>query len=172
MPWLNDEETNAALLTDFAGIMYNVGEKLLLKIIESMEETVYGAGTPSWYPRLRMDGGLEYSFYHDKAVVSGQEINSDVLQDPMRMENDPDNYIHGSNDYKYPKGSDNLVTDVREWLTEWIIEGKSGPKFGTDGFWNKPRDFWQPIEDYINSGEADEIIEQIMNDMGIKWIKG
>jgi hypothetical protein len=85
------------------------------------------------------------------------------------MNNDPDDFIHGSNYWN--------TDDVRDMLAEMIINGGNvsksphvGPIFGT-GFWTDPRDFWTEIEEMVKNNSIDKMIESAFNSRGIKWKK-
>ena len=51
-----------------------------------------------------------------------------------------------------------------------VIEGKSGDLFG-DGKWRKPRDFWHPLIDKLDSGQVNQIIEKAFRKHKIKFIR-
>jgi hypothetical protein len=162
MPFMNDEELNNVLLKEFQEIMDYVSQNILDKIIESMDDVVYDAGTPAKYKRNRMNGGLLGSFKRDDAKIKGQTIESLVEHDPNSMKFNPMEYTHGSFYYD--------PTDIREFLITIIREGKSGPLFGS-GYWMENRDFWNPVIENIKNGSYDYIIEQEMDSRGIIWKK-
>ena len=165
MPITNDDQLNAIILNDLKGIIDEVAEKVFLKLRESIQQNVYDAGTPTTYNRQLDNGGLLGSFAKQNVSLVGQVAESKIDQDPMSMNNDSDNFIHGSN---FWQGGD----DVREYLTDWIIKGRPdiGSYFG-EGFWRSPRNFWQPMIDMINNGDVDRMIESAFNSRGIIWRK-
>lgn len=167
----NDQELNLALLKDFRDMLDKVAAEILQKIVDSIDKEVYGAGTPSsnGYQRNKLQGGLSGSFEKTKATIQGQQIESTIDQNPMSMVHDPDNYVHGSNDWS----SD----DIRDILADMIIAGGDdsvhphvGPRFGS-GFWTRPRDFWTPILTDLQNGVYDKFIESEMTQRGIVWKK-
>jgi hypothetical protein len=160
---LNDDQLNAQLLLDFKSIIDEVAYKLLLRLQEIIEREVYDAGSPNWYQRHKMIGGLLGSFEKSDTTISGQSVESEISQNNMSMELDEDNFVHGSNFWS-------VANDIRDFLSEIIIEGKSGPLFG-DGFFREPRDFWKPFLELFSNGEADNLIEKAMTQRGMVWKK-
>jgi hypothetical protein len=110
-----------------------------------------------------MVGGLLGSFEKDDASLMGRDVEAIIDQNPISMVNDPENYIHGSNEW--------IMSDIREILTDIIIEGSSGPRFGETGFWREPRDFWQPFIELIDNGTCDKYIQLEARKRGIELIK-
>jgi hypothetical protein len=159
----NDIELNAALLKDFRIMIDELGEKLLEKLKEFIQTEVYDAGTPQWYHRFGESGGFLGSWQKEDVSGFGQTITSRIDQDINKMELDPESFVHGSLYW-------DVTEDVRDLLAEIINEGKSGPLFG-NGFWRQPRQFWEPMMQFLTSGQADTVFESIMTAHGIKWIK-
>ena len=159
----NDIKLQAILLNDFNHIINEVTSKLLKNLQESIEKEVYNAGTPSpdGYSRNKMNGGLKGSFEQLNAKTTGLTIESKVEQDPMSMKIDPENYIHGSNDW--------YQDDIRDILATMIIEGTSGPRFG-EGFWREPRDFWEPFIKELNEN-GNKFIKEAFKNRGIIYKK-
>ena len=162
----NDIKLQAILLNDFNHIINEVTSKLLKNLQESIEKEVYNAGTPSpdGYSRNKMNGGLKGSFERLNAKTTGLTIESKVEQNPMSMKIDPENYIHGSNDWH--------TDDVRDILADIIINGRDaeksphvGPKFG-EGFWREPRDFWEPFIKELNAN-GNKFIKEAFISRGI-----
>lgn len=158
----NDDQLTAVLRNEFLSIVKEVAENILEEIIQSMEKEVYEAGDPTTYPRQKLNGGLLGTFDISDNKIVGNSVIATIDQFPQRMLLDADSFIHGSYYYN--------ITDVREYLTDWIIEGKSGPLFG-DGFWREERDFFGPVVDAINHGDYDEYIEMSMTSHGLNWKK-
>jgi len=155
----NDIKLQAVLLNDLNSIIDEVTSRLLKNLQESIEKEVYNAGTPSsdGYSRNKMNGGLKGSFERLNAKTTGLTIESKVEQNPMSMKIDPENYIHGSNDW--------YTDDVRDILADIIINGASGPKFGK-GFWREPRDFWEPFIKELNTN-GNKFIREAFKNRGI-----
>ena len=169
MPIRNDPEFDAVLRADFTEIINEVVEEILKLVQESIEENVYGAGTPNYYVRYKMDGGLQGSFIMEEAKGTmsggGYQITGKVDQDPMRMaqhiSGDSSDFVHGSEFY--------ATKDVRKFLTDWIVNGRSGPIFG-GGFWMDSRDFWQPVLNMLTDGTIDRKILTRMIGRGMSVI--
>jgi hypothetical protein len=165
---LNDQQLTAIVVLDMTDIINEVADQLLKKLKDSggfIETIVYGAGSPSWYPRQKESGGLLGAYDKTDATVAGTTITAEVGEHPERMTFDPENFIHGS--YYWKDGT----TDIRKILSDIITEGTSGPLFGDTGFWMSPRDFWQPLLDMLESGEVDTMIESAFTKRKIKFIK-
>jgi hypothetical protein len=163
----NDAQLEALFLIELKGIINDVAKDMLQKLYDSIEQEVYGAGTPTTYHRLRMVGGLLGSFEKDDASIVGREVESTIDQNPMTMVNDPENHIHGSLD-KWKDGS--IVPDIRDIITDIIIEGRSGSRFG-DGFWREPRDFWSSFIRLIENGTCDMLIQNAAKKRGITLVR-
>ena len=157
----NDMQLQAVILNDLNHIINEVAGRLLENLQDSIETIVYDAGTPTTYDRNKMDGGLQGSFERLNAKTTGLTVESKVEQNPMSMKLDPENYIHGSDDW--------IMDDIRGILADIIIEGKSGPKFG-NGFWREPRDFWEPFIKELDKN-GNKFIEEAFRNRGIIYTK-
>jgi hypothetical protein len=162
MPATNDAELMAMMMGDFTLIIDEVSKELLEKLLEVIHAVVYDPFHPKKYNRLGDNGGLLDDWDKTNPVISGNTIESEISEYPDRMVLDAPGFTHGSLYYD--------PNDVRDFLSELIIEGKSGDLFG-EGFWRSSRDFWTPFLQLIDDGTADRIIEKAMNSRGIKWIK-
>jgi hypothetical protein len=173
MPIMNDQELNAIVLNDLNDIVDEIIRRIYdrdnqttsnISLLDEMQDEVYNAGTPSFYQRQPFAESLMGSFDKEKTATIGQEIIGEIFQDYSRMSNKPDEYVHGSHTKKFPP-------DVREFIAQMVIEGSSGPLFGTSGFWLDKRDFWSPIDNLVNNGGLDKFIEEAFNKRGIIWKK-
>ena len=163
----NDAQLNAILIKDFEDIVNTVTDQIFKKLRESIEDVVYGAGIPTTYSRYKDDGGLLGSFDESQIKITGNIIEKSIDQNHLEMvrhvSGDKSDFTHGSEYF-------GDVDDVREFLTDWIINGDSGPLFGT-GFWREPRNFWKPIMDLFEDGSINRMVEGMMSAKGMKWIK-
>ena len=161
----NDIQLQQVIINDLTHIINEVAGRLLENLQDSIETIVYDAGTPSTYDRNKMDGGLQGSFERLNAKITGLTVESKVEQNPMSMKLDPENYIHGSNDWK--------MDDVRDILADIITHNElkhmSGPRFG-NGFWREPRDFWEPFIKELNKNGS-QFIEEAFRNRGIVYTK-
>jgi hypothetical protein len=166
MPIMNDEELNAMLLIDLQSIIDEVTNWLYEVLLDTINDEVYNAGSPQWYERNLMKGGLLGSFDKSDAIINGQKIQSKINHNPRSMvqhrSGNVDDFTHGSEFW--------IMDDIRKLLAEIIIEGKSGPLFG-EGYWREPRDFWTPMEDLLKNGEVDKQIEKAFDKRNIIWKK-
>jgi hypothetical protein len=158
----NDAMLEALFLIELKGIINEVAKSMLKELQQQIQSEVYDAGDPIRYHRLGLVGGLLGSFEKYDATIMGREVQSTIDQNPMSMVNDPDDHVHGSNEW--------IMTDIRDLLSEIIIEGKSGKRFG-DGFWREPRDFWTPFIQLIDNGICDKYIQLEAKKRGITLIK-
>lgn len=161
--YTNDAQLNAAILNDFQGIIDKVAEDILQEVLDSIEDVVYGAGTPKVYERWGKNQGLLDIFYKTDAQIIGQSVQSNIDNDPSILKHEPDFFIHGSN---YSKKGD----DVREVILDIITEGLSGYLFGP-GWWQYPRDFFTPLINKIKRGDLDHYLESEMSRRNIQWKK-
>ena len=164
MPIKNDPEFDLTLQKDFMDIVNELVDEILKEIQDSMIREVYSPWSPT-YQRLFDNGGLFDSYIkigaQGSSNIAGYTVEGKVDQDPMRMINDPAHFVHGSFNYE--------TDDVRSFLTELVVEGKSGPMFG-DGFWTRPRDFYQPVIDWLDNGNFDKKVRQKMMSRGMNVI--
>lgn len=106
--------------------------------------------------------------FHDawkstKAVGYNNDFTGKMEYDPDMIHTiDPENFIHGSNEFK--------VNDVSEFLPNIIFEGKAGKLFG-QGFWTEPRDAWTPMLKTTDRNFA-KLLKQNLRQYGIKIQRG
>jgi hypothetical protein len=159
---LNDIQLNQILLSDLNSIVDEVMDWLNEKLLDSMQDNVYNAGSPQWYDRRQSHGdGFFQSFNKNATATVGQVVTGAINHDPDLMANDPDTFTHGSHTKNFPP-------DVREFIAQMVIEGSSGPRFGS-GFWTQPRDFFGPMEKLFTDGSVDRQIEKALTSRGIIW---
>jgi len=171
----NDMQLQVVILNDLNSIIDEVAGKLLKNLQDSIEEVVYGAGTPApkelgGYERQGMDGGIQGSFETSTAVTMGRNVEAWIEHDPMSMTLDKDEHIHGS-DFQVPE-------DVRSILADIIIGGMFGGNNYDErayssykqGFWTEPRDFWEPFIQELNKN-GNKFIEEAFKSRGIRYIK-
>jgi len=153
----NDAMLEDLLLIELQGMINEVSEQMLEKLQELIQTEVYD-DFPSMYQRQGMNGGLLGSFEKSDANIIGREIESLIDQNIMDMTLEPENYIHGSYEWH--------TDDIRDLLTEIIVEGKSGDRFGS-GFWTRPRDFWKPFIELLENGTCDTLLIKAAKKRGI-----
>ena len=154
----NDEELMAEINYQFIIIIDAVADRVIKEIIiPSVQENVYDAYYPSQYThRDEKSGRFIDSWEQQTTTENMNNVTSEIAINPLLMDLDEENYIHGSS----------LYGDVREMLADYIRTG-SNYNFGFD----MPRDFWYPILLALNEGGIDRIIESEMTKRGIVWIK-
>ncbi len=164
----SDMELNQILLGEMAGIVDEVAEQLLDKLISDsgfIEQIVYGAGIPNWYQRNKKSGGLLGEWDTVPIKITGNTVTGEVKEFPERMKFNPSEFVHGS--YYWVEG----ITDIRKLLVDFITEGWSGPLFGETGFWLGSRDFWTPFVKLLEDGTVSKMFEKAFRSRGIKFKK-
>ena len=157
----NDNELTTMIMIDLNSIIEEVMGKLLIDLKEFIESEVYSAGSPETYDRQREPKGLLGSFEIGDAEKNKKSVSSTIKHEPELMNSSPEDYIHGSPDYE--------PNDIRQFLAEIIIEGKSGLRWG-NGWWRSPRDFWQPFIKVFKMN-GDKYIQDGFKSRGIKYTK-
>lgn len=152
----NDILLMQALAKDIQKIIDEVAEYVLGQVIMSVNEEVYGFAEGK-YERLGFNGGFIGSWQKEVANIVGNHIFSMVSSDPSRMTYNSEKFQHG-----------NDVVDRRSQMAELIASG-DGYDFG--GAAAIPRDFWSTIEEMVNDGSLDKVIEGAFSRHGIKFIK-
>ena len=151
----NDQELMTLLMKDFLPITKETGDNVLTQVQQSIDTNVYDVYMPKHYNRLYMNGGFMGSWINEAGINGFNEIDSTIFSDPFMMEYNSEEFQHG-----------NESTDRRTEMSEDLIYGQ-----GYDWGFNLERNFWEPIEEWIQSGELDSVFEAMMNRHGISWIK-
>jgi hypothetical protein len=176
---INDMELDVIMFKLMTDVVDEVTWKLLEQLKDKINTIVYNPYHPKKYVRHKYNGGLLENWIKTPALAAGRTITGMIDQDPYSMILDqgeeidewPYSYpsIHGS---KYTKkDGDQYEKDIRETLSEIIIKGWSGSRFGKIGFWKTPRDFWSPFIELLNNGTVEGYIEKAFRSRGIKYIK-
>lgn len=152
----NDILLMQSLAKDVQKIIDEVAEYVLGQVIMSVNEEVYGFAEGK-YERLGFNGGFIGSWQKEVAKIVGNHISSLVSSDPSRMVYNSEKFQHG-----------NEVVDRRSQMAELIASG-DGYDFG--GAAAVPRDFWSTIEEMVNDGSLDKVIEGAFTRHGIKFVK-
>lgn len=155
----NDADLTALLIADMEGVIDAITNTLLEKLKEKIQEIVYDSYDPIWYPR-QGERGLGNEWEKTDAHSEGNIVESEISENPMKLNTDSDNFIHGSNFWN--------LNDIRDLLAEIVIEGESGPLFGS-GPWTFPRDFWTPFIELLEDGTIEKIIEKEFKLRNIKF---
>lgn len=163
----NDKALTIAIINDFCKIIDTITDKLLEKLKEIIEEVVYNPYEPKKYERQGLHAGLLGEWERNHARIVNNTVVSEIFEAPYSMSVNPDNFIHGSLLYD--------PNDIREFLAEIVITGKSGRHFDFAHpplWWRSPRDFWTPFVQLLSDGTVDSMIEREMKKRGIRFIKG
>jgi len=159
----NDDQLRAVLLHDLSQIVNDVAQEIFLLLKEKIKEAVYDSNDPHTYERRGEDGGLLGSWVVNSTSNIGRgKIKATIEQDPFLLELNREDFVHGSAYSDY-------YSDIRDTLSEIIIEGKSGSLFG-DGFWREKRDFWTPLINQLDGGAFDRIVAEAFAKRGISFI--
>lgn len=158
----NDAALTAMIISDMTEIIDSLTEKLLEKLKLKIEEVVYTPFNPKEY-RRQGDRGLRNEWDKTPPKVSGNVIQTEIGENPMKLTVGPEYFVHGSY-YWEP------MDDIRNILAEIVIGGKSGKLFG-EGFWREPRDFWTPFIQLLEDGTVDKMIESEFKSRGIPFKK-
>jgi len=158
----NDKQITNFFTSEMKLILDEVAEKIILELQKKIDEKVYNGFTPTTYSRQMDNGGLRDLWQAKPSKKRGDTVKVKIEEEPDLMTHDPDNFIHGSNYW--------TKNDIRDILSNIVIEGKSGDLFG-DGEWRQPRDFWTPLIDMLDSGEINKMLESGFKSRGINFIR-
>jgi hypothetical protein len=157
MPAKNDAELHAFVMNDLEKIADEIGKYLVTQVQQTIDEEVYEAYLPKVYDRLYMDGGFIGSWINYAGRNGENEVIANVFSNPYLMEFNPEKYQHGSE----------YGGDRRFEMAEDIRYGK-----GYDWGFDMERDFWTPIEDFVEDGtEIDNTLEIGFKKRNIKFIR-
>lgn len=162
----NDSELEAALEDITLHVVEYVAQKTIGLIDKKFRVHVYGAGTPKRYHRrdIAERGTLAgWSFKTNRA--GAKTFQTEVSEDLSRVDYDPAVYFHGSN---IPLKNGSIIQDAREFMTEWIVEGKSGPLFRS-GFWRRKRNFWSPVISELDRNFINARVKEALKMKGVRF---
>lgn len=168
----NDEQLIKLLKQPFK----KVTEYILDKILEANEtvaiaEKVYGAGEPEEYNRTG-----EFAKAWDKQVHTSSNLRHDVegfmfynWKSMSVGSDDPDSPNYGQH---IGVAGEYQGKDARQYLAEIIYQGISGPAFG-HGYWNKKRDAFKRLVNYVGKGRFNTWFREgcKMNGLDIKLVE-
>lgn len=153
------------LIMVFKSVVDAVNNQIYEMLLDLIDQEVYDAGSPQHYvsgARFGMDEGtLRGSFFKTKAELDGDIVSAKIYHDYTALDHAPWNFVHGSD---YWEETD----DIRPYLIDIIIGGKSGGFFG-EGYWRERRDFWTPLMILIDSGLIDRLLKIEFLKYGIKY---
>lgn len=157
----NDEQLNNILHDISKKVVQNVSQMIVQEVKRQIDENVYIHGR-NFYARGSKRPTYEFrESWKNEIEDSGSSITGIISQNYQMMNLDSENFIHGSLFYK--------DEDIREYLSEIINEGKSGPLFG-NGFWRQPRPFWDEAMKIFEDGTIDKWIREEFKNFGFNLI--
>lgn len=144
----NDAQLRAMLEPALQKAVDYVVEKVWENNIDAIEETVYGAGSPSMYSRT-------YSFEEawDHESGGGGAISAHFFYAPEHLT-------------YHPSIVDNQ--DIRDGLVDIIYEGLAGHILG-EGFWTKKRNAFKTLEKKVGKAKIRQYFEEGMSAAGLTW---
>jgi len=158
----NETVLKTIMLNQMKSVMDMVVDEILESLKKNIDKKVYNSFSPTVYERLGDNGGLRDLWEEEKAKIKNGKVIGEVKEQPQRLILNEDLFQHGSRFW--------YQNDIRDMIAYIVIEGKSGDFFG-DGKWRKPRDFWHPLIDKLDSGQINQIIEKAFRKHKIKFIR-
>ena len=166
VPITNDAQLIALFSAEMTAIVDEFSGQILEIIKESVRNTVYSE-TRGDYERLEDNGGFLGAWGKEVAKFAGKYVESLVgidplgllrLQEATAMKYVPEKHQHGNS----------AGDDRRANMAEFIATG-TGYDFGGNAA--MPRDFWSIIEQKVNDGSFDAILESLFSKHGIQFTK-
>jgi len=166
VPITNDIQLMAAISAEMTKVVDELTDWLLNQVRMSVEANVYSYPEGE-YERLRYDGGFIGAWGKEVAKFAGKCIESMVEIDPLgalnleeatAMKYVPEKHQHGNS----------VGDDRREELAQLI---ESGAGYDIGGNAARSRDFWSPIEQLVNDGSLDTVLENLFSKHGIQFTK-
>lgn len=160
------------LLVEISKIIDVVSDQLLEILKEKIEEIVYDPFSPAVYERQGENGGFLGSWTNSsQASIYGNAVQSEIYNDPAKMNINRESFIHGS-----VLHGGTYHSDIRGVLAQMINEAGDlvGNIFGsTDppAWWKSPRPYWDEFVKLLDNGKVEELIEAEFTNRGIVWIK-
>ena len=160
----NETVLKTIMLNQMKSVMDMVVDEILESLKKNIDKKVYNSFSPSkdGYQRLGDNGGLRDLWEEEKAKIKNGKVIGEVKEKSERLVLNEDLFQHGSRFW--------YQNDIRDMIAYIVIEGKSGDLFG-EGKWRKPRDFWNPLIDKLDSGQINQIIEKAFRKHKIKFIR-
>jgi hypothetical protein len=139
--------------------------QVLVLLQQKIQEIVYDNYSPSVYDRTHE---FFESFERSNAQIMGNVIQTTIDQNPLTMELNQEEGIHGSI-YK------NVEWDIRESLADILINGGDGTphvggRFGSGWWTEEKRDFWSPFIKYFDDGTVSKMLKENFAKREIKVI--
>lgn len=166
----NSAKNDRELAQMFKPMLKAVVEYVLDKVLDANEEQimnkVYYAGTPEGYDR-----SMEFLFAWDKSVHTASHLGHDVEGSFYYK---PSNMHVGSTDPNSPLFAQHVGIggvyrgqDAREYLADIIYQGLAGDLFG-HGYWNKKRDAFTSLVNFVGKGRFDQWMMDGFRKYGVK----
>ena len=117
-----------------------------------IQEIVYNAYSPKEYNRTyELRDNWNYDIKDSRFSVIG-EFGLDTNSMTLDMEN----FIHGNS----------ISGDLREHITDMVVQGTGYVFDYVQSTYNQPRDFWSPLIDKLNGGKIEEWFNYQMKQEG------
>jgi len=163
----DEAELKAIILLQMKPIVDDVVDEILKSLKRNIDKKVYNSFSPVSYQRLGDNGGLRSLWEDEKSIIKGEKVIGEVKEHPEKLTLNKKLFQHGS---EFKRQENWYESDIRKVLAEIVIEGKSGALFG-EGKWRKPRDFWHPLINKLDSDQINKLIEKAFRKHKIKFIK-
>ena len=158
VPITNDIQLMAIFSAEMTEIVNELTDWLLTQVQMSVEANVYSYPEGSMYERLGNDGGFLSAWEKEMAKFAASFIESSVGINPLSMVLNAERHQHG-----------NLAGEDRRAEIAELISTGNGYDFGGNAA--IPRDFWSPIEQLVNDGSLDVVLENLFTKHGIRYTK-
>ena len=179
----NDDDLQRELQGLIGLVVGNMANEILFYTKLSVSDVVYEdpKNQPIYYDRLGEDGGFLGSWVAEP-TKRGNNSEWVIYSDPEEMIYNPPQ--HGK-DVRYDEIDDTVEVDRRSFMDEAIQEGTDWDYGSSDGeenekgewvpktpYWQKPRDYWNPIIDIVgNPANLEDNVRNAFLEEGIVVIK-
>jgi len=188
---INDRTLAHIISIDLQKALKKTTEAILEMLQGFVQSEVYDVYDPNVYQRMHDTG--EGGFYEswvasdvesdDGGLSGGRSFSSKIFSDAKKMAYIPEEFVHGSlfdenmtdlfgNQSQHDGGGDRT-----ENLDKFIAEGVKNsydwaPHPDAEFDYTEPRDYWSPLIDLLRVGFLNEIFEESMGVLGIKFVRG
>lgn len=169
---IKDRELHKWLIHELKSVVNAIVRDIMDLNEKKIQKIVYDAYEPSIYDR-------SYEFIDAWSKDKAKQISTNSVQCNMYYDGDKMSVGCPSTDPglpgfgKHASAIDNF--DAREYLADIIYQGLAGPAFGygpdRSGAWARKRDAWKALEDALDDGQFDKIVQRHLKKAGFNFKK-
>lgn len=169
---IKDKELHKWLIGELRKISNAIVRDIMDLNEKKIQKVVYDSYSPSIYDR-------SYEFLNAWSKDKAKQNSPNSVQCTMYYDGDKMSIGWPSTDPELPgygkhaSAIDNF--DAREYLADIIYQGLAGPAFGVgpshSGEWAEKRDAWKALEDALDDGQFDKIVQRHLRKAGFNFKK-